>query len=75
MKTQRLVISQAMLRVAPNVTADDRNACAKKFKVSKQTICYYLNGKVTNNDKALVMLEFFKQRIHNRQLEIKQLCQ
>lgn len=75
MKAQRLQIAQALLRLAPNVTAEDRTTVCKKFKVSKQTVCYYLNGKVTNNDKALLILEFLKERISNRQKEITQLCQ
>lgn len=75
MKAQRLQITQALLRIAPDVTANDRTAVCKKFKVSKQTVCYYLNGKVTNNDRALLILEFLKERINNRQTEIKQLCQ
>lgn len=75
MKTQRLQLSQALLRIAPNVTAIDRSVCVEELGISKQTICNYLNGKVTNNDKAVKLLEFFLLRINNRQQEIQQLCQ
>lgn len=75
MKGQRLQIAQALIRIAPEVTAKDRAECAKKINISKVTICYYLNGKVTNNDKALLVLEFLKNKIQSRQKEIKQLCQ
>ncbi len=70
MKGQRLQLAQALIRIAPEVTAKDRTECCKKLKVSKQTICYYLNGKVTNTDKGLQVLEFLKDKIQNRQQEI-----
>lgn len=75
MKAQRLQITQALLKIAPNVTSNDRTKCAKELKISKQTICYYLNGRVTNNDKGLKILEYFIKRIDDRQKEIQQLCQ
>jgi hypothetical protein len=75
MKAQRLQIAQALLKIAPNVTSGDRTKCAKEFNISKQTICYYLNGRVTNNDRGIQLLEYFLQCINDRQKEIKQLCQ
>ena len=75
MKAQRLQIAQALLKIAPNVTSGDRKKCAQELKISKQTICYYLNGRVTNNDKGLQLLEYLSQRIDDRQNEIQQLCQ
>lgn len=75
MKAQRLQITQALLKIAPDVTSGDRTKCAKKLNISKQTICYYLNGRVTNNDKGLLILEYFKKCISDRQKEIQQLCQ
>ena len=70
MQGQRIQIAQALLKIAHEVTAQDRRECAKALKISKVTICYYLNGKVTNNDKALRVLEFFKIQIAARQIEI-----
>lgn len=75
MKGQRIQIAQALIRIAPEVTAKDRTDCAKRLCLSKITICYYLCGKVTNNDKALQVLEFLKNKIATRQEEIKKLCQ
>lgn len=72
MKSQRTQIAQALLRIAKDVTADDRKECVKKLGLSKITICYYLNGRVTNNDRALRILEFFNGRIAERQSEILQ---
>lgn len=74
MKGQRIQIAQELIRIAPEVTALDKRECVKKIKVSKVTICYYLTGRVTNNDKALQVLEFFKKRIKDRQVEIQKLC-
>lgn len=74
MKGQRIQIAQALIRIAPEVTAKDRTECAKRLRLSKITICYYLGGKVTNNDKALQVLEFLKNRIQTRQEEISKLC-
>lgn len=74
MKAQRVQIAQEFIRIAPNITARDRTECAKKLNISKITICYYLGGKITNNDRALEVLEFFKARIENRQQEIDNLC-
>jgi hypothetical protein len=74
MKGQRLQIAQALLKLAPNITANDRSLCAKKLKISKVTICYYLKGKVSNNDKGLELIAFFKECIAARQKEIQELC-
>jgi hypothetical protein len=73
-KAQRVQIAQALLRIAADITAKDRTECAKKLNISKITICYYLGGKITNNDRALKVLEFFKSRIAARQQEIDNLC-
>jgi hypothetical protein len=73
-KAQRIQIAQALIRIAPEVTANDRHACIRKLKVSKVTLCYYLGGKVTNNDKALQVLEFLQNKINIRQQEIQQVC-
>lgn len=71
---QRKELTRALLRIAPDITAQDRTECAKKFKISKVTICYYLNGKVANNDRALAMIQFFTERIESRSKKIKELC-
>lgn len=74
MKAQQVQIAQALIRIKPDVTAKDRTECAKKLGISKITICYYLAGKISNNDRALKVLEFMKARIELRQQEIDQLC-
>lgn len=74
MKVQRTSITQALLKLAPNVTATDRSECSKKLRISKVTICYYLNGRVTNNDVGLKMVAFFKTAIAKKAAKINNLC-
>ena len=74
MKAQRVQIAQAFFKIAQDITAKDRTECAKKLGISKITICYYLGGKITNNDRAIQVLEFFKACIEARQQEIDNLC-
>lgn len=73
-KGQRIQIARALLEIAAEVTAKDRRDCAEALDVSKITICYYLKGKVTNNDKALRVLEYLQFKINKRQKEIEALC-
>lgn len=70
MKAQRTQIAQALIKIATDVTSLDRTDCAKELGLSKITICYYLNGRVSNNDRALQILEFFNKKIEIRQKEI-----
>jgi len=74
MKGHKLTIGQTLIRLAPEVTTKDLSACSKKLKISKVTICYYLQGKVGDADKGLELVAFFKNCIEQRQSEIQQLC-
>lgn len=74
MKAQQLQLAQALIKLKPDITAMDRTECAKKLGISKITICYYLNGKVPNSDRALKVMEFMKARIEARQKEIDVIC-
>lgn len=74
MKAQRTQLAKALIKIAPDVTAADRTDCSKELKVSKITICYYLGGKVSNNDRALRILEFLTNKIQTRQQAIQELC-
>lgn len=75
MKDQGARLSKSLLKLAPDVTAADRAYCSKKLKTSKVTISNFLNGRVTNNDLALGMIELFKERIEAREAKMKTLCQ
>lgn len=74
MKDQGTRLSKSLLRLAPDVTAADRAYCSKKLKTSKVTISNFLNGRVTNNDLALEMVEIFQTRIAAREEKLKTLC-
>lgn len=75
MKDQRTRIAKSLEKLAPNVTAADRSACIKAFKITKVTISNYLKGKVTNNDLALEMIGFFQDRIAKREEKLAKICQ
>lgn len=75
MKDQGTRITKALLKLSPDVTAADRTYCSKKLNISKVTISNCLNGRVTNNDIALAMIEIFKTRIEARDAKLKTLCQ
>jgi len=74
MKDQRIRLAKALVKISKDVTAQDRTACMKKLKVSKVTVCTYLNGQGTNSDLALDMIELFNERIAEREKKIKALC-
>lgn len=74
MKAQQLQLAQALIKMKQDITPMDKKACAKELGISKVTICYYLNGKAPNNDRALKVLEFMKARIEARQKEIDNVC-
>lgn len=74
MKNHGTQLSKTLLKLSPNVTAADRTLCSRKLKISKVTISNYLNGRVTNNDLAINMIEFFTSCIDARDQKIKYLC-
>lgn len=74
-QVQRIQLASALFKIKPNITANDRTACSLALGISKITICYYLAGKISNNDRALKVLEFLKARIEARQIEIDNVCQ
>lgn len=74
MKDQRLRLAKTLLKLSPDVTAADRAAIAKKLKTSKVTISNYLNGQVTNNDRAIAMIEALQERITAREKKMQALC-
>lgn len=74
MKAQGTRISDILWRLSTDVTAEDRTYCCKKLKTTKVTISNFLNGRVTNNDLGVKMIELFKQRIAAREEKLKALC-
>lgn len=66
MPTQVERFAVFLKELRPDVTEDDRIAAQKRLKVSYNTISGYINGKGKNNDTALKLITFFKERIAER---------
>lgn len=75
MQDQRTKIARTLLKLSKDVTAEDRRAYTKKHKKSKVVVSNFLNGKVTNNDSGLEMIDFFSERIKIREAKLNRLCQ
>lgn len=65
---QQRKLGLMLKKLALDVTPDDKKQAEKKW--SKNSIGIYLSGDVKNNDTAVAMIKFFKERIKNRELEL-----
>jgi len=64
--TQSDVLKQELLKIAPDVTKADRIAFLSSHAIKKTTLSNYLNGKVSDNDTAVIIIKFMKDRIQQR---------
>ena len=69
--TQRERLEAELLKVAPDVTANDKQKFMEEHGISNMTVSRYLRGEVMNNDTATTMLRFFKKCISDREKVIK----
>lgn len=68
---QRDLYASAFAKISPDVTSDDRKAAMKELELGKITIINYLGGKkIMNFDTAQKLLNFFNNRISDREKEI-----
>lgn len=65
---QQRKLGLMLKKLALDVTSADKKAAEKKW--SKNSIYTYLSGDVKNNDTAVDMIKFFKQRIADRELQL-----
>jgi hypothetical protein len=75
MRTRKVIsqerrIKEAFDRIKEDVTPLDRAIAAEQVKVSKMMISRCLNGIINNNDKALLILNIFRQRIADREKQL-----
>lgn len=70
MQTQAERLAAALLKVKPDVTAEDRAEAVKETGCTKATISKYLNGQVKDNDTGVTLLNFFRNRIAKREKAI-----
>ena len=68
--TQGEVLANELIAISSDVTRADRTAFLEKHPYSKTTLSNYMNGTVSDNDTALLILKFMRQRIADRYAEI-----
>lgn len=68
--TQRDRLAESLLKLKADVTAQDRMDAIKKLSFQKATISRYLNGIVNDNDTAVKLISFFRDKIAKREKAI-----
>lgn len=68
-QTQSERFAIKLVELSRDVTKKDRQEARRKLKLTGETISRYLNGnhKVMDNDTAVKIIEFFKDRIDKRE--------
>jgi len=56
-----------LLKLKGQVTENDRKEAMQKFNHNKSLISIYLNGRGTNLDTAMYLLEYFGEKIRRRE--------
>jgi hypothetical protein len=59
--------NKALVDLRPNVSTQDRSDAVTQLGLSGPTVQRYLNGRATNLDTALNMIQFFRTRIEKRE--------
>ena len=65
-KTQFQRLTEVLGSLKVDVTTDDRNLAATKFKVHERTVTNYLNAQGSSSDLTANLITFFKNRIAER---------
>lgn len=68
---QRKQLQDKLIELNKLITKEDRRAYIEKFNITQGNLSLYMNGKVYDLEKALQMVEFFKERIHARKIRIQ----
>lgn len=69
--TQREILAEKLLSIAPDVTTTDKRDFENEKNISHMTINKYLRGDVVNVEIAIPMLQFFTERINARTKQIE----
>lgn len=64
--TQKERFSIELKKINEDVTAADRADFIKEHSITASNLSQYLTGKVYDNDKAVLIIKFFKARIAER---------
>ena len=65
--TQAERLGEQLIKLRPDVTAQDRKDAVAEFGFTTATISRYLNGSVLDNDTAANLISFFNSKIENRE--------
>ncbi len=71
MLTQKEKLSNALLAIKGDVTANDRAVVCRKLKITRMTVSTYINGQGADNDLAVKILNVLTQQIQKRDELIK----
>lgn len=66
-ETQAQRLAEVLKSMVPDITAEDKKALTAELGHTTGTIYEYLKGTVRNNDTAVKMIEFFRDRIAKRE--------
>ncbi len=64
--TQKERFAKELKKLAEDITPSDRAAFMEENPITPSNLSQYLNGKVFDNDKAALMIKYFKARIAKR---------
>jgi predicted transcriptional regulator len=65
--TQKERFSIELKKINEDVTMADRSAFMEETHITASNLSQYLRGKVFDNDKAALIIKFFKARIAKRE--------
>lgn len=65
-KSQKQRLQEQFELIVEDVTAGDRKAAVEELGYTKMTLSRYLNGSIDDNDTAVQILKFFRNRIAER---------
>jgi hypothetical protein len=68
--SQKQRITKAIEAIKNDVTAVDRKECLKALGISEPSLKNYMSGKIGNNDTAVKILKYLKERIAEREKAI-----
>lgn len=63
-----------LIDLRPNITPEDRDEAMKKLDLSVPTLSRYLNGEAKKIGTALNLIEFFNEKISDREKKLQEVA-
>lgn len=73
MTDPKKLLGEKLKKINKEITTVDRQAYREKFPISPENLSIYLNGNVSDIEKAMKMIEFFQGLITARNKKIQEL--